>query len=89
MTLTFFLGPLTWNRPNIRCLEFNEEKNNRFKCKKNIYEKVMLGEMPSLLVSSNIVDRNIARAAVMTGNTNMYKNEIPIPPFIMQDDTLG
>ena len=42
----------------------------------------MLGEMPSLLVSSNIVDGNIARAAMMTENTN-----ISIPPFKLQDDT--
>ena len=49
----------------------------------------MQGDGLSPLVSSNMVDRNIARAAVMTGNIYMYKDKIPIPPLIMQDDTLG
>ena len=57
--------------------------------KSHIYDKVMQGDVLSPLVSSNMVDRNIARAAVMTGNIYMYKDKIPIPPLIMQDDTLG
>ena len=43
----------------------------------------------SHLVSSNMVDSNIGKSAEMTGNIYRYKDKIPIPPLMMQDDTLG
>ena len=57
--------------------------------KTTIYEKIMQGDVLSPLVSSNMVDRNIGISALITGNIYMYKNKIPIPPLMMQDDTLG
>ena len=57
--------------------------------KRSIYEKVMQGNVLSPLVSSNMVDSNNGKSAEMTGNNYMYKDKIPIPPLIMQDDTLG
>ena len=72
------------NKTNVICL-----KTPNGLTEKNIYENVMQGDVLSPLVSSNMVDRNIARAEVMTGNIYMYKDKIPIPPLIMQDDTLG
>ena len=55
----------------------------------SIYEKVMQGDVLSPLVSSNMVDKNVGRVAIETGNTYLYKNMVEIPPLTMQDDTLG
>ena len=41
------------------------------------------------LISSNMVDRNIARIAIETENIYMYKGQVEIPTLIMQDDTLS
>ena len=49
----------------------------------------MQGDVLSPLMSSNMVDRNICRVALETGNTYLYKNKVKIPPLAMQDDTLG
>ena len=49
----------------------------------------MQGDVLSPLVSSNMVDKNIGKVALETGNTYMYKNIVEIPPLTMQDDTLG
>ena len=49
----------------------------------------MQGDVISPLVSSNMVDSNIGKMALSTGNTYMYKNKVPIPPLAMQDDILG
>ena len=73
------------NKTNVTCVK----TPNGLTEKTHIYEKVMQGDVLSPLLSSNMVDRNIARALVMTGNTYMYNDKIPIPPLIMQDDTLG
>jgi hypothetical protein len=54
-----------------------------------IHEKVMQGDVLSPLMSSNMVDFNIGKAAVVTGNIYMYKEKVAIPPLMMQDDTLG
>ena len=56
--------------------------------KTTILEKIMQGDVLSPLVSSNMVDSNIGKSASITGNIYMYKNKIPIPPLMMQDDTL-
>ena len=54
-----------------------------------IRNKIMQGDVMSPLMSSNMVDRNIARKAVETKNVYMYKGRVEIPPLIMQDDTLS
>ena len=51
--------------------------------KRTIHEKIMQGDVLSPLVSSNMVDRNIGKSALMTGNIYMYKNKIPIPPSMI------
>ena len=49
----------------------------------------MQGDVLSPLVSSNMVDKNIGKMAVITKNTYMYKHIVEIPPLTMQEDTLG
>ena len=55
---------------------------------RTINNKIMQGDVMSPLMSSNFVDVNIVKPAKETGNVYMYKNKVPIPPLIMQDDTL-
>ena len=55
---------------------------------KSISNKVMQGDVMAPLLSSNFVDMNIVKPAIKTGNVFMYKDNVPIPPLIMQDDTL-
>ena len=55
---------------------------------RNITNKVMQGDVMAPLLSSNFVDVNIVKPAISTGNIFMYKDKVPIPPLIMQDDTL-
>ena len=40
---------------------------------RNIRNKIMQGDVLSPLVSSNMVDRNISKIAIITKNTYMYK----------------
>ena len=54
-----------------------------------IKHKIMQGDVLGPLLSSNMVDRNIGRRAIETGNVYLYKDKIPIPPLAMVDDTLG
>ena len=49
----------------------------------------MQGDVLGPLVSSNMVDKNIGRAAIETENIYMYKGKVEIPPLTMQDDTLS
>ena len=55
---------------------------------RTINNKIMQGDVMAPLMSSNFVDTNVVKPAVVTGNVYMYKNKVPIPPLIMQDDTL-
>ena len=36
-----------------------------------------------------MVDHNISKVALATGNFYMYKDKVQIPPLTMQDDTVG
>ena len=54
-----------------------------------ISNKVMQGDVLSPLVSSNMVDVNISKPAIGTGNIYMYKNKVVIPPLLKQDDSLA
>ena len=54
-----------------------------------VHNKIMQGDVLSPLVSSNMVDVNITKTAISTENIYMFKNKVPIPPLIMQDDTLA
>ena len=36
-----------------------------------------------------LANTNISKKAIITGNVYMYKNKVPIPPLLMQDDTLA
>ena len=55
----------------------------------HIKNKIMQGDVLSPLLSSNMVDKNICKMAIFTKNTYMYKNQVEIPPLLMQDDTLA
>ena len=55
---------------------------------RSISNKIMQGDVMAPLMSSNFVDVNIVKTAVRTKNIYMYKDKVPIPPLIMQDDTL-
>ena len=55
---------------------------------RTIINKVMQGDVMAPIMSSNFVDTNIVKPAERTGNVYMYKNKVPIPPLVMQDDTL-
>ena len=57
--------------------------------KKTMRNKIMQGDVLSPLMSSNFVDKNIGKMALITGNVYMYKNKVKIPPLMMQDDTLA
>ena len=57
--------------------------------KTTIRNKIMQGDVLSPLVSSVMVDQNIGKQALKTGNSYMYKGIVEIPPLAMQDDTLG
>ena len=57
--------------------------------RRNISNKIMQGDVISPLVSSNMVDENISKRAMATHNFYMYKDKVPIPPLIMQDNTLA
>ena len=54
----------------------------------SISNKIMQGDVMSPLMTSNFVDLNIVRTAIKTKNVFMYKKKGPIPPIIIQDDTL-
>ena len=41
------------------------------------------------MLSSNMVDHNIGKPAMISQNVYFYKNKVAIPPLTMQDDTLG
>ena len=56
---------------------------------RSIRNKIMQGDVMSPLLSSNMVDHHIGKAAVATKNIYMYKNKVEIPPLMMQDDTLA
>ena len=53
-----------------------------------ISNKIMQGDVMAPLLSSNFVDVNIVRTAIKSENIYMYKDKVPIPPLIMQDDTI-
>ena len=53
-----------------------------------IENKIMQGDVLGPLVSSQLVDRNIAQVAISAGNVYMYKKNVAIPPLIMMDDTI-
>ena len=55
---------------------------------KTIKNKVMQGDVMAPLLSSSFVDSNIVKPATKTGNVYFYKEKVPIPPLVMQDDTL-
>ena len=55
---------------------------------RSISNKIMQGDVMAPLLSSNFVDVNIVKSAKSTGNIYMFKDKVPIPPLIMQDDTL-
>ena len=73
------------NKTNVICVK----TPNGVTEKTDISERIMQGDVLSPLMSSNMVDRNISRVALETGNTYLYKNKVKIPPLTMQDDTLG
>ena len=54
-----------------------------------IKNKILQGDVLSPLLFSNMVDNNISKNAIITNNTYMYKNQVEIPPLLMQDDTLA
>ena len=56
---------------------------------RTIHNKIMQGDVLSPLMSSNMVDKNIGKIAVIAGKTCMYKKKVEIPPLMMQDDTLS
>ena len=39
-------------------------------------------------MSSNFVDKNKVKIALITGNVYIYKNKVKMPPRIMQSDTI-
>ena len=56
---------------------------------RSLQDKIMQGDVISPLVSSNMVDENISKMAVATQNFYLYTNLVPLPPLLMQDDTLA
>ena len=54
-----------------------------------IRNKILQGDVLRPLLSSNMVDQNISKNAISTNNTYMYKNQVEIPPLLMQDDALA
>ena len=54
-----------------------------------IRNKILQSDALSPLLSSNIVDHNISKNGLSTNNTYMYKNQVEIPPLIMQDNRLA
>ena len=56
---------------------------------RTLQNKIMQGDVISPLVSSNMVDENISKMAVATHNFYLYTNLVPLPPLLMQDDTLA
>ena len=54
-----------------------------------IHNKVLKGDVLSPLVFSNMVNVNITKLAISTGNIYIFKNKVAIPPLLMQDDTLA
>ena len=57
--------------------------------RRQIFDKIMQGDVLGPLVSSNMVDKHIGKVALETGNYYLYKDKVIIPPLTMQDDTLG
>ena len=55
----------------------------------SIKNKIMQGDVLAPIMSSNMVDVNICKQAIVTGNVYLYKGKVTIPPLAMQDDTLG
>ena len=47
----------------------------------------MHGDVMAPLMSSNFVDSNIVSPVIKTGNVYFYKDNVPIPLLITQDDT--
>ena len=48
-----------------------------------ISNKIMQGDVLGPLVSSNMVDKFIGKAALETGNSYLYKNRVQIPPLAL------
>ena len=48
----------------------------------------MQGDVLGPLMSSNMVDKNIWKVAMETGQFYRYKNQVPIPPLAMIDETI-
>ena len=55
---------------------------------RTIKNRIMQGDVLGPLVSSQLVDRNVAQVAISAGNVYMYKKKVAIPPLIMMDDTI-
>ena len=68
---------------------FSVKTPNGLTEERKIKNKIMQGDVLSPLMSSNMVDVNICKKALVTGNVYKYKNKVIIPPLAMQDDTLG
>ena len=62
---------------------------NGITTKEKIENKVLQGDVLSPMLSSNMVDHNIGKPAILSNNVYLYKNKEVIPPLTMQDDTLG
>ena len=56
---------------------------------KTISDNIMQADVLSPLLSSNMVDSNISWKVLQAGNVYIYKNMVPNPLLIMQDDTLA
>ena len=56
---------------------------------RTISNKIMQADVLGNLMSSNMVDTHIGKEAIKSGIIYMYKEKVPIPPLMMQDDTLG
>ena len=74
----------------MQCMKMceNTKLDDRSITNKNITNKIMQGHVMDPLMSSNSAYVNILKSAVNSGNIYMYKDKVPIPPLIMQDDTL-
>ena len=55
---------------------------------RSISNKIMQGDVMAKLLFINFVDVNIVKIAKTSENIYMFKDKVPIPPLIMQDDTL-
>ena len=56
---------------------------------RSITNKIMQGDVISPLLSSNFGDVNVVKTAKAPRNIYKFKDQVAIPPLIMQDDTFS